>query len=73
MAGTFGTTLMRMLYRAKGAAGICLVTDATAGAGLPNESRFHSRQGDCRGARRRLLAGGWLGAGRERRAHDRSR
>ncbi|MBA3652243.1 MAG: N-acetylglucosamine-6-phosphate deacetylase [Chthoniobacterales bacterium] len=35
-----GTTLMRMLYRAKGAAGICLVTDATAGAGLPNDSRF---------------------------------
>lgn len=35
-----GITLMRMLYRAKGAAGICLVTDATAGAGLPNESRF---------------------------------
>jgi N-acetylglucosamine-6-phosphate deacetylase len=34
------TTLMRMLYRAKGAAGICLVTDAIAGAGLPNESRF---------------------------------
>ncbi len=35
-----GTTLMRMLYRAKGAEGICLVTDATAGAGLPNESHF---------------------------------
>lgn len=35
-----GTTLMRMLYRAKGAAGTCLVTDATAGAGLPNDSRF---------------------------------
>lgn len=35
-----GTTLMRMLYQAKGAGGICLVTDATAGAGLPNESRF---------------------------------
>jgi N-acetylglucosamine-6-phosphate deacetylase len=33
-------TLMKMLYRAKGADGICLVTDATAGAGLPNESRF---------------------------------
>jgi N-acetylglucosamine-6-phosphate deacetylase len=31
---------MRMLYRAKGAAGICLVTDATAGAGLPDDSRF---------------------------------
>src|SRR5262245_5629637 len=33
-------TLMKMLYRAKGAQGICLVTDATAGAGLPEESRF---------------------------------
>ena len=33
-------TLMKMLYRAKGARGICLVTDATAGAGLPNESAF---------------------------------
>lgn len=33
-------TLMRMLYNAKGAAGICLVTDATAGAGLPNDSKF---------------------------------
>ncbi len=33
-------TLMRMLYRAKGAGGICLVTDASAGAGLPNESSF---------------------------------
>lgn len=33
-------TLMRMLYQAKGARGICLVTDATAGAGLPNESCF---------------------------------
>lgn len=33
-------TLMRMLYRAKGAGGICLVTDASAGAGLPNESQF---------------------------------
>jgi N-acetylglucosamine-6-phosphate deacetylase len=33
-------TLMKMMYRAKGAAGICLVTDATAGAGLPNGSLF---------------------------------
>ena len=33
-------TLMKMLYRAKGARGICLVTDATAGAGLPNGSKF---------------------------------
>jgi N-acetylglucosamine-6-phosphate deacetylase len=33
-------TLMKLLYRAKGAAGICLVTDATAGAGLPEGTRF---------------------------------
>ena len=42
-----GTTLMRMLYRAKGATGICLVTDATAGAGLPNESRFSLGDAEC--------------------------
>jgi N-acetylglucosamine-6-phosphate deacetylase len=34
------STLMKMLYQAKGARGICLVTDATAGAGLPEGSRF---------------------------------
>jgi N-acetylglucosamine-6-phosphate deacetylase len=33
-------TLMKMLYRAKGARGICLVTDATAGAGLAEGERF---------------------------------
>jgi N-acetylglucosamine-6-phosphate deacetylase len=33
-------TLMRMLYRAKGPRGICLVTDATAGAGLPSGTEF---------------------------------
>jgi N-acetylglucosamine-6-phosphate deacetylase len=33
-------TLMKMLYRAKGADGICLVTDATAGAGLPDGTGF---------------------------------
>ncbi|MFL6528691.1 MAG: N-acetylglucosamine-6-phosphate deacetylase [Chthoniobacterales bacterium] len=33
-------TLMTMLYRAKGASGICLVTDATAGAGLPDGTEF---------------------------------
>lgn len=33
-------TLMKMLYHAKGARGICLVTDATAGAGLPEGSKF---------------------------------
>jgi N-acetylglucosamine-6-phosphate deacetylase len=40
-------TLMKMLYRAKGPGGICLVTDATAGAGLPNESRFSLFGNDC--------------------------
>ena len=33
-------TLMKMLYRAKGPRGICLVTDATAGAGMPDGSKF---------------------------------
>ena len=41
------TTLMKMLYRAKGAGGICLVTDASAGAGLPNESHFTLGGADC--------------------------
>jgi len=40
-------TLMKMLYRAKGPGGICLVTDATAGAGLPNQSRFSLFGKDC--------------------------
>jgi len=40
-------TLMKMLYRAKGASGICLVTDATAGAGLPDGSRFSLFGNDC--------------------------
>jgi N-acetylglucosamine-6-phosphate deacetylase len=40
-------TLMKMLYRAKGGKGICLVTDATAGAGLPNGSRFALFGKDC--------------------------
>ena len=40
-------TLMKMLYRAKGTGGICLVTDATAGAGLPNGSRFSLFGTDC--------------------------
>jgi N-acetylglucosamine-6-phosphate deacetylase len=40
-------TLMKMLYRAKGAAGICLVTDATGGAGLPDGSRFSLFGKDC--------------------------
>ncbi|MDQ6912874.1 MAG: amidohydrolase family protein, partial [Verrucomicrobiota bacterium] len=41
------TTLMKMLYRAKGPAGICLVTDASAGAGLPNKSSFKLGDVDC--------------------------
>ena len=40
-------TLMKMLYRAKGPGGICLVTDATAGAGLPDQSRFSLFGNDC--------------------------
>ena len=40
-------TLMKMLYRAKGRDGICLVTDATAGAGLPDGSRFSLFRNDC--------------------------
>ena len=38
---------MRMLYRAKVEAGICLVTDATAGAGLPKDRRFSRGGRDC--------------------------
>ena len=40
-------TLMKMLYRAKGPGGICLVTDATAGAGLPDGSQFSLFGRDC--------------------------
>lgn len=40
-------TLMKMLYRAKGVAGICLVTDATAGAGLPDGSGFSLFGNEC--------------------------
>ena len=40
-------TLMRMLYRAKRPHGICLVTDATAGAGLPNGTRFDLAGHEC--------------------------
>ena len=40
-------TLMKMLYRAKGAHGICLVTDATAGAGLKEGSRFSLYGKEC--------------------------
>jgi N-acetylglucosamine-6-phosphate deacetylase len=41
------STLMKMLYRAKGPNGICLVTDATAGAGLREGSRFALFGKDC--------------------------
>lgn len=40
-------TLMKMLYRAKRPHGICLVTDATAGSGLPEGSRFALFGKDC--------------------------
>src|SRR6266513_3027721 len=40
-------TLMKMLYHAKGQHGICLVTDATAGAGLPEGSQFALFGKDC--------------------------
>ena len=40
-------TLMKMLYHAKGPQGICLVTDATAGAGLREGSRFALFGKDC--------------------------
>jgi N-acetylglucosamine-6-phosphate deacetylase len=57
-------TLMKMLYRAKGARGICLVTDATAGAGLPDGSKFSlygtkciTEAGVCLLADRSALAG----------------
>ncbi len=40
-------TLMKMLYRTKGSGGICVVTDATAGAGLQNGSRFALFGRDC--------------------------
>jgi N-acetylglucosamine-6-phosphate deacetylase len=40
-------TLMKMLYRAKGPYGICLVSDATAGAGLSEGSQFALFGKDC--------------------------
>jgi N-acetylglucosamine-6-phosphate deacetylase len=59
------TTLMKMLYHAKGPGGICLVTDATAGAGLANGSQFSLfgmdcivEDGVCLLADRSALAGG---------------
>lgn len=40
-------TLLRLLYRAKGPDGICLVTDATAGAGLPDGTAYRLGSLDC--------------------------
>ena len=40
-------TLMKMLYRAKGPGGIYLVTDATAGAGLPAGKEFFLSGRSC--------------------------
>ena len=40
-------TLMRMLYHAKGPDGIVLVTDASAGTGLPEEAAFRLGEIDC--------------------------
>jgi N-acetylglucosamine-6-phosphate deacetylase len=40
-------TLMKMLYEAKRAPGICLVTDATAGAGLAEGTRFELAGRGC--------------------------
>jgi len=40
-------TLLRLLCRAKGIDGIALITDATAGAGLPAESRFKLGEIPC--------------------------
>jgi N-acetylglucosamine-6-phosphate deacetylase len=41
------TTLMKLLYRAKGPGGICLVTDATAGAGLREGHEFFLSGRQC--------------------------
>jgi len=40
-------TLLQLLCRAKGLDGIALITDATAGAGLPSESRFMLGETAC--------------------------
>jgi N-acetylglucosamine-6-phosphate deacetylase len=40
-------TLLGMLYQAKGPAGIALITDAAAGAGLAEESRFGLAAIEC--------------------------
>ena len=40
-------TLLRLAYRAKGAGGICLVTDACPGAGLPEGSEYQFAGQHC--------------------------
>jgi N-acetylglucosamine-6-phosphate deacetylase len=40
-------TLLRLLCRAKGVDGVALITDATAGAGLPAESHFMLGETPC--------------------------
>ena len=39
--------LMRLLYRAKGTDGICLITDACAGAGLPEGTTYRLAGREC--------------------------
>ena len=67
-----GATLMRMLYQAKGAPGICLVTDATAGQVCLTTSRFMLGGVEC--VVRRAALAGWrmVLPRRKRGAHDRS-
>ena len=61
-------TLLRLLLRAKGPDGVCLVTDATAGAGLPESASFPLAGNAC------VVRGGvGLHAGGERLHHDRRR
>ena len=38
---------MRLLYRAKGPRGICLITDASAGTGLPEEAAYRLAGRGC--------------------------
>jgi N-acetylglucosamine-6-phosphate deacetylase len=40
-------TLLRLAYRAKGAGGIILITDASAGAGLPDGAAYRLGSRDC--------------------------
>ena len=40
-------TLMRMLYHAKGPDAVCLITDASAGTGLPDETQYRLAGRDC--------------------------